>query len=649
MTSPAFSALREVRRRRSTDSAIFQAFIHLTLGFVIIAGLRTPALNEKALDVARLQEQLYAERGKGRELRGALLAIQEVFGTTDLPLSVVLQQVALASKRLVNTEALAVENLPDTYTPADGSLPTLTFLREAVRRHPPQAAGAADGIREDLLRHRERLAQLLAEDVARRTDTEPTLLFQATRDRIAERARKILADSLRRDCALLVKQAATQEEEALDWSAFDGKPLSEGPGRAKQEHGQAYQTFSDRVRGHVPPPEALGLPEDLVVKVVDEAFEGRCEALRREDEALAAGLAVPDRPQLAAEDLWKDDLPAFVRSRLCQVFNVPEKAGRVGPRAEARLSEVARQTYRRDLDQLIPAVAVRVRQASWDQVRRAGVAAVVYDDHAEARRRKRLEEVRNRLGPGVGLPEGRPGPDDAARSYDEACRARAAELFGEQLRQALRAVEEEIKGHGQELVREVAEGRGEIALSARDDPQKAARLVAEGFWKARSIASPYRGEQGGSDHERLLWQRAVQIVMDGTNRAAESIVNDTPTDNLAVLKKLGLRDAGRKADWVPLIVKDLESRSKAGPEGAPGANLNRLVRAEFARKAAELFDQQMQKLKRELLARARQRVIELAEQVPPAEWKNKSDDRIVEEILEKVVQELDLAVSKEAK
>ncbi len=648
MTDPAFSALGEVRRRRSTDSAVFQAFIHLTLGFVIIAGLRTPALNDKALDVARLEEQLYAERGKGRELRGALLAIQEVFGTTDLPLSVVLQQVALASKRLVNTEAIAVENLPDTYTPADGSLPTLAFLQEAVRRHPPQVAGARDGIREDLLRHRERLAGLLAEDVARRTDTEPALLFQATRDRIAERARKVLADSLARDYALLVKQAAAQEEVALDWSAFGGKPLPEGPGSAKREHGQAYQTFTDRVRGHVPPPEALGLHEDLLVKVVDETFEGRCEALRREDEALAARMAVPDHPQLAAEDLWKDDLPAFVRGRLCQVFKVPGKAGQVGPWAEARLNEAAQQTYRRDLDKLIPTVTARVRQATWEQARRAGVAAVVYEDHTEARRRKRLEEVRNRLGPCVGLPEGRPGPD-AARSYDEACRARAAELFEEQLRQALRAVEEEIKGYGQELVREIAEGRGEVALSARDDPQKAARLVAEGFWKARSIASPYRGEQGGIDHERLLWQRAVQIVTDGTNRAAESIVKETPTDNLPVLKGLTLRHAGRKAEWIPKIVSDLEKQKKGGPDTAQGANLDRLVRAEFARKAAELFDQQMQILKRELLARARKRVIELAEQVPPEEWKNKSDDRIIEEILTKLMQDLDLAVPKEAK
>ena len=36
---PIFSAVREIQRRNSTPDAIFQVILHLTMGFIVIAGL----------------------------------------------------------------------------------------------------------------------------------------------------------------------------------------------------------------------------------------------------------------------------------------------------------------------------------------------------------------------------------------------------------------------------------------------------------------------------------------------------------------------------------------------------------------------------------------------------------------------------------
>src|SRR4051794_39881401 len=100
LTRPVFSAVREIRSRRSTEGAIFQVVLHLTMGFIVIAGLRPTEADEKKLEAVRLWQELQAERSRVRESVHLVAEIVGAYGAQDLPRTLVLEQVAQAAKRL---------------------------------------------------------------------------------------------------------------------------------------------------------------------------------------------------------------------------------------------------------------------------------------------------------------------------------------------------------------------------------------------------------------------------------------------------------------------------------------------------------------------------------------------------------------------
>lgn len=641
-SAPSYSAVRDLQRRSSTQDAIFQTFIHLTMGFVVIVALRPPAVDEAAMEFARLQELLQAEISRGQEERELLGGIIVAFGAQGLPRSVMLTQVAQAGARLRRNESSAVETLVDTFTGDDGPLSTLAFLESlsknyAAQVRPPATAEAQQKarrwVRDQLRRHEDQLEDRIARAVAENTGTEPSHLFQKTRELTRARAGEFAVKAIARDFPRLVEQIAGRQ--TVDWSDLGA---TTGPARAPA-------SFAGLVRGYVPPPNLLGLPDGADTASIDRAFGKLRSALQEQDEALAGRIRLaPDRAHLSEADLWARDLQGLLRSRLRATFQIPADETRLGPRTRNRLEQSVAEASRRELPALTRSIVARVGAVTWPQMRAAGAAAVVYDDHLAARRKDRTQAIRQKIGPAAGLPADLPSFASAKAAYDAACATRASALFDEQLALALRGVEAEIAPFADAQIKAIVDGSDELAGVARDDPGQAVGLITERFWKQRNISSPYRDPSGVKDHSRLLRERVVKVVADGLTGAVDRIVRSTGTKDLQTLRQMVLPDTATKEARIDQLIAELLKRSEGGAAARPrGKIIDEKIRAEFRRTAEQLYAERMRQLRVELVDKAIARAKEVANQLPPEEWKGKSDDRIVSDVLQRVLSELDLA------
>jgi hypothetical protein len=638
---PAFSAVREIHRRNSTPDAIFQVILHLTMGFIVIAGLKPPAIDAKQANALRLQQQLQSAISRGQEARGFVAEIINQYGAEHISRRDVLDLIARTGKRLRDAESRAVAELVDEFTPENGPLPTAALLDEmsdgyvkSLREPDPKAREkAAQWVGDQRRRRIEELDAAMARLVASRTGIDdPSYLFPATRSRIRERAEAFLKASLEREYPQLAgRTAARQELGWADLEAADAAPT-------------APASFVRQVRGHLPPAAPLELPEDCDVAVINEEFAKLCATMRQKDSTFVEQVnRIAGASFLKPADFWDQDLNRLLRERIRQAAGIERETG-LGPASRARLDQVVREAIGRELPLRQKEIGEKVAAVQWGHLK--GVPAVAYDDHTDRNRVRRIEAIREQLGPAAGLPAGKPALAAVAGGFEAATHQRASALFEEQLAGVLQKVEAEIRGYGKALEAKILDGSDQAASVALVDAEQATGLLKGRFWGDRQIAHPYPGRGGALSHELLLDKQ----IHDAITAAVASVVKGPPVgdpatdDNLrALLDPIGLGEAAAKPAVLDQLARKLfEKRRRASKSGEWGKGLAAKIQAECRREATKLYDRRIEQLWSAHYDRAEALMKKLVAELPPDAWKGKTDEQISKEILEKVLTELRL-------
>lgn len=631
-----YAILKRRKTSQSILSAIFQTVITLTLGFLVIAALRTPLLTQESLERAQLVEQIHRLSGELQENRGMLGQLLGIIGGQGLSRQQAIAWLSQTADRLRRSELNGVRDINREMAEKKQWLPTEAEIRGLAGLTKKQS-------QTDMQQWQSRLEQGMNSYVAAVTDAPGGRLFPETKEAVGRKAAIFLQEALEENFNKIVKTTTQEYKQHLDWADLKWQPIPLGDDQILAARADAYQDFKALILKVIPQPESTLLVDNaafleqriaLVEELTKKAFLEKCRQLDQEDAKLAAGLNnCRELKVLARADLFSSDSGgARIQETLESTAGLPKNPDQRGPAVKDALQNVREIIYTADLKRLQTEISSDCKRLTWQELIRKNPIPVEYDDYWVHGKTAKTERISKIIKACLQLEQGIISDQTLRREVEQEVEQRAAELLDIQIGLVHKQIERQISQYAGDLPKQIADRQEGLprqisqALLEDDGLNKAIGLVTNNFKKEYGIT------QFLEKHAQILQERSGLIVREGYARLIEENIPSLDVELPITLRHR--MDPKLKEDW---ITQRIEQRKQI----APLQVLNN--REEFIkqlRKQAEIdFDEHIQQAE----ARFHERKLLISQQqvdtLTPEDWeKFASEEQLVEAVMDRILE-----------